>query len=74
MIDGVLKVVPGQPVAIAAPGAAPAAGTPATPSKPRSSLPMFTHFFIGRPILSAVISILFVLAGAVAMSVSPIEQ
>ncbi len=35
---------------------------------------MFTHFFIDRPILSAVISILIVLAGAVAMSVSPIEQ
>ncbi len=35
---------------------------------------MFTHFFIDRPILSAVISIMFVLAGAVAMSVSPIEQ
>ncbi len=35
---------------------------------------MFTHFFIDRPILSSVISILFVLAGAVAMSVSPIEQ
>src|SRR4029079_12168275 len=35
---------------------------------------MFTHFFIDRPILSAVISILFVLAGAVSMSVSPIEQ
>ncbi|MEP7329527.1 MAG: efflux RND transporter permease subunit, partial [Betaproteobacteria bacterium] len=35
---------------------------------------MFTHFFIDRPILSAVISILFVLAGAVAMTVAPIEQ
>lgn len=35
---------------------------------------MFTHFFIDRPILSSVISLLFVLAGAVAMSVSPIEQ
>ena len=35
---------------------------------------MFTHFFIDRPILSAVISILIVLAGAVAMSVAPIEQ
>ena len=35
---------------------------------------MFTHFFIDRPILSSVISILFVLAGAVAMTVSPIEQ
>jgi len=35
---------------------------------------MFTHFFIDRPILSAVISILITLAGAVAMSVSPIEQ
>ena len=35
---------------------------------------MFTHFFIDRPILSAVISILIMLAGAVAMSVSPIEQ
>ncbi|MEO8508304.1 MAG: efflux RND transporter permease subunit, partial [Betaproteobacteria bacterium] len=35
---------------------------------------MFTHFFIDRPILSSVISILIVLAGAVAMSVSPIEQ
>jgi len=35
---------------------------------------VFTHFFIDRPILSAVISILIVLAGAVAMSVTPIEQ
>ncbi len=35
---------------------------------------MFTHFFIDRPILSAVISILIVLAGAVSMSVSPMEQ
>ena len=35
---------------------------------------MFTHFFIDRPILSTVISLLIVLAGAVAMSVSPIEQ
>ena len=35
---------------------------------------MFTHFFIDRPILSSVISILIVLAGAVAMTVSPIEQ
>jgi multidrug efflux pump len=35
---------------------------------------MFTHFFIDRPILSAVISILIVLSGAVAMSVAPIEQ
>jgi multidrug efflux pump len=35
---------------------------------------MFTHFFIDRPILSSVISILIVLSGAVAMSVSPIEQ
>jgi multidrug efflux pump len=35
---------------------------------------VFTHFFIDRPILSAVISILIVLAGAVSMSVSPIEQ
>jgi|CXWL01.1.fsa_nt_gi multidrug efflux pump len=35
---------------------------------------MFTHFFIDRPILSAVISILIVLAGAVSMSVLPIEQ
>jgi multidrug efflux pump len=35
---------------------------------------MFTHFFIDRPILSAVISILIVLAGAVSMSVAPIEQ
>jgi hydrophobe/amphiphile efflux-1 (HAE1) family protein len=35
---------------------------------------MFTHFFIDRPILSAVISILFVLGGAVAMWVSPIAQ
>ncbi|MCC7328032.1 MAG: multidrug efflux RND transporter permease subunit [Burkholderiales bacterium] len=35
---------------------------------------MFTHFFIDRPILSSVISILFVLAGAVAMSVAPVEQ
>jgi multidrug efflux pump len=35
---------------------------------------MFTHFFIDRPVLSSVISILIVLAGAVAMSVTPIEQ
>jgi multidrug efflux pump len=35
---------------------------------------LFTHFFIDRPILSAVISILIVLAGAVSMSVLPIEQ
>jgi multidrug efflux pump len=35
---------------------------------------VFTHFFIDRPILSSVISILIVLGGAVAMFVSPIEQ
>jgi multidrug efflux pump len=35
---------------------------------------MFTHFFIDRPILSAVISILIVLAGLVSLSASPIEQ
>ena len=35
---------------------------------------MFTHFFIDRPILSSVISLLILLAGGVAMSVSPIEQ
>ena len=35
---------------------------------------MFTHFFIDRPILSAVLSILIVLAGAMSMKVSPIEQ
>ena len=35
---------------------------------------MFTHLFIDRPILSSVISILFVLAGAVSMSIAPIEQ
>ena len=35
---------------------------------------MFTHFFIERPILSSVISLLIVLAGAVSISVSPIEQ
>src|SRR5512135_1593474 len=35
---------------------------------------MFTHFFIDRPILSSVISILILLGGLVAMFVSPIEQ
>jgi len=35
---------------------------------------MFTHFFIRRPILSSVISILILLGGLVAMWVSPIEQ
>jgi multidrug efflux pump len=35
---------------------------------------VFPHFFIDRPILSSVISILIVLGGAVAMLVSPIEQ
>jgi hydrophobe/amphiphile efflux-1 (HAE1) family protein len=35
---------------------------------------MFTHFFIDRPILSSVISILIVLGGLVAMLVTPISQ
>lgn len=35
---------------------------------------MFTHFFIARPILSSVISLLIVLAGVVSLWVSPIEQ
>jgi len=35
---------------------------------------MFTHFFIDRPILSSVISILIVLGGAVAMWAAPISQ
>jgi hypothetical protein len=35
---------------------------------------LFTHFFIDRPILSSVISILFVLAGLVSMRGAPIEQ
>ena len=35
---------------------------------------MFTHFFIARPILSSVISLLIVLAGLVSMGVTPIEQ
>jgi len=35
---------------------------------------LFTHFFIDRPILSSVISLLIVLAGAVSMTASPIEQ
>jgi len=35
---------------------------------------MFTHFFIDRPVLSSVISILILLGGAVAMWVAPISQ
>src|SRR6478672_5344322 len=35
---------------------------------------MFTHFFIDRPILSSVLSILIVLAGTVAMTTLSIEQ
>ena len=35
---------------------------------------MFTHFFIDRPILSSVISILILLGGLVAMLASPIAQ
>src|SRR5512137_473597 len=35
---------------------------------------MFTHYFIDRPILSSVISILILLGGLVAMWVSPISQ
>ncbi len=35
---------------------------------------MFTHFFIDRPVLSSVISILIFLGGLVAMLVSPISQ
>src|SRR5436190_232617 len=35
---------------------------------------MFTHFFIDRPILSTVLSVLIVLAGAVSLSALSIEQ
>ncbi len=35
---------------------------------------MFTHFFIDRPILSSVVSILILLGGLVAMLISPISQ
>src|SRR3954447_5310098 len=35
---------------------------------------MFTHFFIDRPILSTVLSVLIVLAGGVSLSVLSIEQ
>ena len=35
---------------------------------------MFTHFFIRRPILSSVISILILLGGLVSMVGLPIEQ
>ena len=35
---------------------------------------MFTHFFIRRPILSSVISILILLGGLVSMVALPIEQ
>ncbi len=35
---------------------------------------MFTHFFIDRPVLSSVISILILLGGLVAMWVTPISQ
>ena len=64
VVDGVMKVVPGQPVKIVDAGSAAATPPPRRPTPRRSSGPMFTHFFIDRPILSSVISILFVLAGA----------
>jgi hypothetical protein len=77
VIDGVLKVVPGKPVTIAGPATrrsdtrrrpltAPAAPgkAPAAPKRRRNRPPMFTHFFIDRPILSSVISILILLGGA----------
>ena len=35
---------------------------------------MFSRFFIERPIFAAVVSIILCLAGAVAMSVLPVEQ
>ena len=35
---------------------------------------MFTHYFIARPILSAVISILILIGGALSMLVTPVEQ
>ena len=35
---------------------------------------MFTHFFIDRPVLSSVISILILLGGLVAMWVTPISH
>ncbi|MEW5837467.1 MAG: multidrug efflux RND transporter permease subunit [Pseudomonadota bacterium] len=35
---------------------------------------MFTHYFIARPILSAVISILILIGGALSMLATPVEQ
>ena len=80
VVEGVLKVVPGQPVKIVEPARG-GRRRQAARSRAKSrrgeevgAARMFTHFFIDRPILSSVISILIVLGGAVAMSVSPIEQ
>jgi len=76
VVDGALKVVPGQPVKIAEPGSA----RPRKRTRPArregrrrgkeeiDGRPVFTHFFIDRPILSSVISLLIVLAGAVSLS------
>ena len=74
VVDGVLKVMPGQPVRIV--DAAAGAPLPLGRSRRRAEevAAMFTHFFIDRPILSSVISILIVLGGVVAMWVSPISQ
>ena len=72
VVDGVLKVVPGQPVKIVEPLRLRPRRRPAR--RRSSAARMFTHFFIRRPILSSVISILIVLGGLVSMSVPPISQ
>ena len=76
VVDGVLRVVPGQPVKIVEPGAprrAGAASAKAGERRSRRARCSRTSSSTGR-ILSSVISILIVLGGAVAMAVSPIEQ
>ena len=78
VVDGVLRVVPGQPVKIVGAGRGRRRRARTAAEGRRSeevgATAVFTHFFIDRPILSSVISILILLGGAVAMLVSPISQ
>ena len=89
IVDGVMKIGPGAPVRIAAAGQAgrrqaARAGrgeeAPVAPDKGtaneigQTSAPMFSRFFIDRPIFAAVLSIFIVIAGLAAIRVLPVGQ
>ena len=74
VVEGVIRVRPGnvvKPVPVAAqPAAAPTAGTAAAGGRPA----VISKFFIDRPVFASVLSIVIVLAGLVAMRALPIAQ